>query len=754
MFTMYYADCVGNETNCLYPHRIEVTDKKSFEQAVSHDYVCAEYKGGYRGNDNFIRSDCLAVEVDNDHSEDPEDWVTPADVADALPDVSFAVHYSRHHMKPKNGKAARPKFHAFFAIDPMEDYAEYSGLKKLMNRIFPYFDKGAMDAARFFYGTKDPQVEFFDGSLSLTQFLAADEFDADMPQGSYGGQFVIEEGKRNATLSRKAGKLVKRFGATEKAFGIFMEEAAKCSPPLEDEELGKIWSSASRFGKKIQNQEGYVPPDKYRPGNALKPADYSDIGQAKVVAMDCASELAYSTGTDFIVYDGKRWVESKPKSIGCMEDFLDRQLSEAKEALAKAMEALIRAGIPEQTVFAGGRGLENQIQSEIQLKAYRAYLGAVSYHKFVMKRRDIKYINSALMAVKPMVEVETKDLDSHEFLLNCPDGTYDLRKGMEGRHDHDFADYITMITAFAPGDEGKELWLDSVRRTFQGDSELIDYVQQTVGLCAIGDVYQEALTISYGTGSNGKSTFWNSIAGAMGTYSGMISADALTVGCRRNVKPELAEVKGKRILIAAELEEGMRLSTSIVKQLSSTDEIEGEKKYKDPFKFKPTHTLVLYTNHLPRVGAMDTGIWRRLIVIPFNATIMGGGEVKNYSKFLLDNAGPYIVKWIIEGAQKAINNNFKLELPDCVKEAIEKYRADNDWMTHFLDDCCETGQGLEEKSGELYASYRAYCARSGEFTRSTTEFYNSLEQRGFVRRRRTKGVFVLGLKLADSEADF
>lgn len=754
MFTMYYADCVGNETNCLYPHRIEVTDKKSFKQAVSHDYVCAEYKGGYRGNDNFIRSDCLAVEVDNDHSEDPEDWVTPADVAYALPDVSFAVHYSRHHMKPKNGKAARPKFHAFFAIDPIKDYAEYSALKKLMNRIFPYFDKGAMDAARFFYGTKDPKVELYDGALTLTGFLASDEFDADMPQGSYGGEMVIEEGRRNATMSRKAGRLVKRYGATEKAFGIFMEEAAKCSPPLDDAELGKIWSSACRFARKVQNQKGYVPPDKYRPGNALKPADYSDIGQAKVVAMDCASGLAYSTGTDFIVYDGKRWLESKPKSIGCMEDFLDRQLAEAKGAVTGAMEALIRAGITEQAVMAGGRELENQIQNEAQMKAYRMYLGAVGYHKFVMKRRDIKYINSALMAVKPMVEVETSELDRHEFLLNCPDGTYDLRKGMAGKREHDFADYITMITAFAPGDKGKELWLDSVYRTFQGDEELIDYVQQTVGLCAIGDVYQEALTISYGSGSNGKSTFWNSIAGAMGTYSGMISADTLTVGCRRNVKPELAEVKGKRILIAAELEEGMRLSTSIIKQLSSTDEIEGEKKYKDPFKFKPTHTLVLYTNHLPKVGAMDTGIWRRLIVIPFNATIMGSGEIKNYSKYLLDNAGPYIVKWIIEGAQKAINNNFKLELPACVKEAIERYKADNDWMTHFLDDCCETGEGFEAKSGELYASYRAYCARSGEFTRSTTEFYSCLEQRGFVRRRRTKGVFVLGLKLADPEMDF
>ncbi len=92
-------------------------------------------------------------------------------------------------------------------------------------------------------------------------------------------------------------------------------------------------------------------------------------------------------------------------------------------------------------------------------------------------------------------------------------------------------------------------------------------------MCAIGNVYLEELIISYGVGSNGKSTFWNSIAGALGSYSGNISADTLTIGCKRNVKPELAEAKGKRLLIAAELEEGMRLNTSTVKQLCSTDEI-------------------------------------------------------------------------------------------------------------------------------------------------------------------------------------
>ena len=234
-------------------------------------------------------------------------------------------------------------------------------------------------------------------------------------------------------------------------------------------------------------------------------------------------------------------------------------------------------------------------------------------------------------------------------------------------------------------------------------------------------------------------------------YAGLISADALTVGCKRNVKPELAEVKGMRLLIASELEEGQRLSTSIIKQLCSTDLIQGEKKYKDPFKFRPTHTLVLYTNHLPRVGATDTGIWRRLIVIPFNARITGNSDIKNYSKYLQANAAPAIMKWIIEGAEKAIRDNYKLYPPKCVQEAIARYKADNDWMSHFLDECCETGDSLKEKSGELFAAYRAFCCRTNDFCRSTTEFYTALEQCGFTRHRTHDGKYILGLRVLDEQ---
>ena len=125
MFDIYYADFRGNETNCRYPHKASLMDPESFREAVSHDYVCAKYKNNYRSTENFESSDCEAIEFDNDHSENPEEWVYPEDLLDALPDVTIAIHFSRHHMKPKNGKTPRPKFHAFIQIEPTDDESAY-----------------------------------------------------------------------------------------------------------------------------------------------------------------------------------------------------------------------------------------------------------------------------------------------------------------------------------------------------------------------------------------------------------------------------------------------------------------------------------------------------------------------------------------------------------------------------------------------------------------------------------------------------
>ena len=748
---IFCANVTGMENNCRYPNRMRITDAESFRRAVSRDYVCAAYQKNYRSNSNFISSDCIPLDFDNDHSDDPHAWVYPEDVLFTFPDVAVGIHYSRNHGKEKNGRSPRPKFHALLACREITDIQAYARLKKRVAAVFPQCDDKALDAAHFFYGTENPQVEFYEGEKTVEDVLEEDEpdFDAGMDSGRYGEQ-VIAEGRRNATMSRKAGKIVKRFGYNAGAHEIFLKEAEKCDPPLGNDELERIWHSAARTAQWVRGQPGYIPPEEFNATGSLKPDDFSDVGQGKVIATECAPEMAYTPGTDLIRFTGKRWEESKAKALGLVIDFLDRQLADADTCVQRARERLIGLGVPEEVVLAGGKDLQKQVQGD-QAEAYYALQGAVAYKQFVMKRRDMKYIQGAIQAAKPMLEIDQNDLDKNENDLNCPDGTYDLSRGMTSRRDHDSGDLITKITAASPGEEGHDLWQDTLRTIFRDDQELIEYVQRIVGLAAIGEVYQEALVISYGDGSNGKSTFWNTIAAVMGDYAGMISADALTIGCKRNVKPELAEAKGMRLLIASELEEGQRLSTSIVKQLCSTDLIEGEKKYKDPFKFKPTHTLILYTNHLPRVGAADTGIWRRLIVIPFTARIAGNSDIKNYSKYLVAHAAPAIMKWIIQGAEKVIRDHYRLRPPKCVQDAIDRYRADNDWLTHFLDECCETGDGLKEKSGELFAAYRAFCARTNDFCRSTAEFYTSLEQRGFHRQRTNTGKYVLGLSLAEEQ---
>ena len=381
-------------------------------------------------------------------------------------------------------------------------------------------------------------------------------------------------------------------------------------------------------------------------------------------------------------------------------------------------------------------------------KVYQQYKYASAYKSFVMKYRNMRSLKSALDASKPMLEKDPQELDNSPFLLNTPGGTYDLTKGLDGWDVTDPADYLTKITAVVPSDEGMELWQTAVDKFFCGDRELIDYVQMITGLCLIGKVYIEALIIAYGDGRNGKSTFWNVIFKVLGSYSGNMSADALTVNCKRNVKPELAELKGKRLIIAAELQEGMRLNTSVVKQLCSTDPIFAEKKFKAPFSFEPSHTLVLYTNHLPKVSASDDGTWRRLIVIPFHAKITGSDDRKNYTQYLVDNAGGAVLKWLIEGAQKVIASNFRIEPPQCVKDAIGSYREDNDWLGRFLNECCEVDKRYSEKSGELYKEYRRYCTDTGEFVRSTTDFYGALDQAGFERKKTKKGIVVFGLRIA------
>lgn len=200
------------------------------------------------------------MDFDNDHSENPSDWITPLDIALEFPEVAFAAVYSRNNMKPKGGKAARPKFHAYFTIPICCDVETYTEIKKRLYTIYPYFDSNALDGARFCFGVDNPEVEIYDGNKMITDVLVDEfeEWDTSTEQ--------IPEGQRNSAMSRIAGKLVVRYGNTDETYNMFLKESEKCNPPLPDFELKSIWNSATKFGKKVSSQDGYIPPEEYNKG--------------------------------------------------------------------------------------------------------------------------------------------------------------------------------------------------------------------------------------------------------------------------------------------------------------------------------------------------------------------------------------------------------------------------------------------------------------------------------------------------------
>ena len=732
-FTLFTADCTGNEKNTVYPHKKVITSEADLRKAIAYDHVDAEYKNNIRSEANFILADALTLDCDNDHSDDPEEWITPESIADALNDVNFAITFSRHHMLPKGNKSARPRFHITFQIAPCTDPIAYKAAKKQIYKEFPFFDKNALDAARFMFGSQS-EVVWHEGSLTIEDWLTLMKTNRSIPQG-----------QRNSTMSRIAGRLVKRFGVSEEAYQKFLEKAAECEPPLSDEELRTIWHSACKFGRKVTSQDGYIAPEDYGK-QPMIPDDFSDVGEARTLLNCFGEELVFTIATNYLRYNGTYWEESEQAAVMAMIEHTDAQLSLAEKMSDAVMNEMLSAGLRKEEILKGGKRFQDNLE-EKQAELYRQFLFAESFRGFVMKYRNIRSLNNALDAAKPLVLKTPEQLDGDAMLLSTPGGTYHLPDGLNGWKATDPADLLTKVTAVVPNEDGRQLWEDALNVFFCNDTGLIDYVQMICGICLIGKVYQESMIIAYGDGRNGKSTFWNVIYKVLGSYSGNISADALTVNCKRNVKPEMAELKGKRLIIAAELQEGMRLNTSVVKQLCSTDPIFAEKKFKAPFSFEPSHTLVLYTNHLPKVSASDDGTWRRLIVIPFHAKIQGKADIKNYTQYLVDNAGGAVLSWLIEGAQKVIQANYQIDRPQCVLDAIGAYRDNNDWLSAFINDCCDTDKSYQEKSGELYRRYREYCGENGEYARSTTDFYSALEQAGFKKKKTNTGSFIFGISL-------
>ena len=261
-FKISPSNAFQQQFNTNYLNPIEVDDIETFKSICTHDYVCASYKNNYRCKANFLSANCVPFDIDNDHSDSKDDWLDVKDVADFFYGVPFLVQYSRHHMKQKDNKSPRPRFHVIFPINEITNEEDYRNLKVRIHSIFPYVDEKALDSARFFYGTDNPEVDYVDGYRSLTDFIKElDEADAfaGLDDGS-----TIPEGSRNSTMHKFAVRILKRYGLSKEAKEQYRLEAGKCIPPLEKDELNTIWKSALKYYKSaITTNPNYIKPEEY-----------------------------------------------------------------------------------------------------------------------------------------------------------------------------------------------------------------------------------------------------------------------------------------------------------------------------------------------------------------------------------------------------------------------------------------------------------------------------------------------------------
>ena len=133
------------DTLYVYPNKVEVTSADELKEAVKFDHVCGEFQKNYRSISNFKKTNVVVMDCDNDHSENPDDWITMESLEERFEDIDYAVAPSRHHMVEKDGKAARPKFHVYFPIEETDSAERCAAIKRAIHKAYPFFDDNALD---------------------------------------------------------------------------------------------------------------------------------------------------------------------------------------------------------------------------------------------------------------------------------------------------------------------------------------------------------------------------------------------------------------------------------------------------------------------------------------------------------------------------------------------------------------------------------------------------------------------------------
>jgi putative DNA primase/helicase len=329
------------------------------------------------------------------------------------------------------------------------------------------------------------------------------------------------------------------------------------------------------------------------------------------------------------------------------------------------------------------------------------------------------------------IPVTNASFDTQPYLFNCKSGVVDIRTGEISPHDKTLL--LSRYTDIEVSYEKPQLWLKFLSEIFEGNKQLIDYVQRVFGYALTGFMREQSMFILHGDGSNGKSLLLEVIAKIIGGYGTTSSVNILVERKLQGANmSEIARLNKIRYVVTDETEIGDKLRESAIKTMTSDyGDIVARFLYGNEFTFKPQFKIFMATNHKPIIRGTDHGIWRRIKLIPFNVVIPDEKQDRSLGEKLCYEY-PQILGWLLQGAKLWYESG--LSIPDAMTEAISDYRSEMDLVQKWINDNCDVDANLITSSTELFKNITQYCIENKEFQMSSTLFGRNMGKK-FEKRR-------------------
>ena len=405
----------------------------------------------------------------------------------------------------------------------------------------------------------------------------------------------------------------------------------------------------------------------------------TDLGNAERLVEHFRDRIKYCAQTEqWYLWDGRRWALDREGRINVYAASTVREIyTEAR--LCKPTDADIA-----KELSTWGVKSEAAARLAAMIKLAQSMLGVV---------------------------VRVDDLDADPWLFNCSNGTIDLRTGVLKQPDPD--DLITHVSpygyhpnAIAPQWERFLLW------AFQDDIEMIEYVQEILGMGLSGSISEQILPVFYGSGGNGKSVILDSFMDIVGDYAGKAAPDLLMTRHNNEHPTEIADLWGKRLVLSSEPEEGKSLRSGFVKEITGDATCKGRFMRGNFFEFRRTFNILLVTNHKPKVNEGKNSMWRRLRLVPFNAKITDDAKEDGLHFRLVREEAVGILAWFVRGCMRWFAAG-GLDAPASVREATAQYRDEEDPLAEFVDDRLTLDPDGFLPAAELRKTYAEWAEAEG-----------------------------------------